>query len=271
MNTSLGITVRSDVPPSVHPAALGNLAPTLDKDGTIGRAALAEAQDALGTAYRTLGSIAEAEKALERHAKATTPGNRRQTPDGRTAYLGDIRMVDGKPRRFTSADEEFAAAADAAITRACQTIDRRVATLDRHKAALEARVQEALRPAAPLPVLQEVRAFVRGLPDADRTTFLTSAAQAGDRDTVGAVLSGPLYLSGISDELAETVRATAAKALAPIDWDQLAAVRAAIEMVGAAGGRLVVKVGELERYRSRTGAAVGRATAEVRKMGAANA
>lgn len=265
-----GLAVRADVPPTIHPDALSNLAPALDQEGTIGRAAYHEARDALGTAYRTLGAIADAEAALQAHAKASAPARRRQR-DGRSDFLGDIRLQDGRLRHFSSADEEFAAAADAALDRATQALDRRLATLQRHREGLETRVAEVLRPAAPLPVLQEVRAYVRGLPDGERLTFLTRAAQAGDRDTVGAVLSGPLYLSGIDQKTADVVRATAADKLAPVDWRQLAAVERAIDAVGTAGARLVTKVGDLERYRSGTAARVGKAVQGIRKVGAANA
>mgnify|MGYP006275346115 CR=1 FL=1 len=264
----MNIEVRADLPPETHPDALANLARPLDQEGTIGRAAYHEARDALGTAYSTLAAIADAERALHEHAQATEPARRRQHPDGRSTYLGNLRMQDGRVRQFVNNETEFAAAADATLQRATQALDRRGESLGRHKAALEERVAAALKPKQAAHVQQEIRAYVRSLPDDQRLDFLGKAASAGDRDTIGAVLEAPTYLSGLSAESSETIRAKAAQALAGTDYAQAQAVQSALDAVNRAGGRLVTKVGELEKYRNGTAARVGKAVDNVRKVGA---
>ncbi|HMR31855.1 MAG TPA: hypothetical protein PKA13_10725 [Geminicoccaceae bacterium] len=265
------LAVRADVSPSLHPDALAHLGEALDREGTIGRAAYHDARDALGTVYRTLGAIADAEAALQAHTNAASPARRHQLADGRSAYLGNLRLQDGRVRSFGSPDEEFAEAAGEALHRATQAIDRRLGTLQRHHEALQTRVAEALRPSEPVPVQQEVRAYVRSLRDNKRLEFLTTAAKAGDRQTIGSVLAGPLYLSGINQGNADLVRSTAARAIVPLDWEQMNSVGRAIEAVQTAGARLVTKIGELEQYRKGTAARVSKAVDGIRKVGAAHA
>jgi hypothetical protein len=254
------VPISTRLSPALHPDALATLEPALNVQGTLGHGAYAEAREAMGTAYNTLRAIQEAEDAVQ--AAETAPAMRRQLPSGQSLYVGDVRMsADGRLRRYSSADEQFAAAADAAIARALPTIDRRRANLLRTVEALETRVAEALRPQQPVAVQQEIRSHVRTMAKGDRVAFLQVAARAGERETVGAVLAAPPYLAGLDADGVALVRDIAAAALAPQDHAQLAALRRAIVAVEGAGAALVGRMPTLEKYRNSKRAEVGRRVA----------
>jgi len=259
--------IRPDIPATTHPDALAGYAATLDREGTIGRAAYHEARDTLGIVYRTLGAVADAEKAFLAHVNATTPALRRQKPDGRTEYLGQLRMQDGKPRVFSSHDEEFAEAAATALDRAAQVVDRRLASLNRSRDGLETRVAEALKDTAHPPAVHaEIRAHLKGLSDSKRVSWLMSAAKRGDKATMHAILSAPAFLSGLTEEQVALARNEAARAVAAQDFEQLQALQNVIAAVEQAGGKIVLRTGELARYRNGTGARVGRAVKGLKEV-----
>jgi hypothetical protein len=214
-----GTAVRGDVPPSLHPDVVLPLAEALDREGTVGRAAYGAARAALEDMYGAYADIEDAERAL----------------------------------RAAGRDAELAGAASRAFDRTAAAADRRIAEMRRHRAALAARVSDALadpRAAAPdgVALAQEVRAHLRGLPDAERVRFLHGAVEADDRRTVAAALAAPPYLSGITAQQAGAVRGLAAARWAPVDSAQAAAVDRAVERVMTASGSLVARYAKaLER------------------------
>jgi hypothetical protein len=80
----------------------------------------------------------------------------------------------------------------------------------------------------------EIRAFMK----AQKTKAILAvmaAIEAGDRQTVAAVLSAPAYLSGLDTRQAVAVRQLAERQFAPVESEQRAAVADLAErLVGAA-------------------------------------
>jgi hypothetical protein len=94
--------------------------------------------------------------------------------------------------------------------RSHEAAERRAATVDKRLDAARAGVQAEIDhlqarvgelPEAP-PEAPEIRAFVRALAAAERTSFVDRAIKAGDAATIAAVLTGVAYLSGLTPEQA---------------------------------------------------------------------
>jgi hypothetical protein len=179
------LTIRADVSPSLHPEVLSPHAEALaEKPG-----ALATGQNALAAAYRYLGVINDAEKALQ---ATVAPRKRRQHPTGQSELLGDLRMGGaGWLKRCSSSEELLAEAAGEALERISKQIDRARGELVATAEMLDKQIAHALTdPAgdtgAILAMQTEIRAHVKGLPDKDRSDFVRSAIKAGDIATTAA-------------------------------------------------------------------------------------
>jgi hypothetical protein len=77
---------------------------------------------------------------------------------------------------------------------------------------------------------QEIRAHVKGMPGNERGMFALKAAQAGDLDTMRALLSAPSYLHGIRAESLTAARDTALARAMPDETKRLAALERGREL-----------------------------------------
>jgi hypothetical protein len=261
--------LRADVPISIHPDNLLPQAEHLDKEGTVGRAAYAAGREALSAVHGWWAAVEDAERALQ---KAAGPGRRRQL-DGRSSYLGDLRMRDGKIRRFTGHEEEFAEAAARAHDRAAATVQRRMDELRRYREGLAQKVGAVLdlpdrKSPEGLSVAQEVRSHLKAMEDKERPVFLQRAIQADDKRTVAAVLHAPAYLSGLSDDQSATIRDLAARHWATVDHAQLAAVDVVIDRVEHAGSQMMGRLAKVLAVRDTPRAEAQRKVADLAKGGA---
>jgi hypothetical protein len=93
----------------------------------------------------------------------------------------------------------------------------------------------------------EVRAYVKALPQEERSAFVFQAINEGDRATVASVLHAQPFLSGLSAEAQSTLRQQAAAKFAPLDHAQHQAAATALEYVMDAGSTLGVRYGALSR------------------------
>jgi hypothetical protein len=107
----------------------------------------------------------------------------------------------------------------------------------------------------------EIRSYVHSLPEGQRMGFIQKAIEAGDERTVGAVLGGVPYLSGITPEMATMLLRLYHEKTNPRAAKQLRAAKAGLELIGERGGLLF---GEMEK-------AVGAKQAKVQKLRAAKA
>jgi hypothetical protein len=240
------LTIRADVSPSFHPEVLSPHAEALaEKPG-----ALATGQNALAAAYRYLGAINDAEKALQATA---APGKRVQHPTGQSEMLGDLRMAGaGRLKRYSGNEELLAEAAGEALERISKQIDVARGELVATAEMLDKQIAHALTdPAgdtgAILAMQTEIRAHVKGLPDMDRFGFVRSAIKAGDIATTAAILRGQPFLSGLKDEELGHLRVEAAGVFAPTATKQREAVNKIVSAVEGAGSAVLARYAEVDR------------------------
>lgn len=107
----------------------------------------------------------------------------------------------------------------------------------------------------------EIRAYVKGLPEGQQMGFIRNAIEAGDERTVGAVLGGVPYLSGITPEMQTVLLRLHHEKTNPRAAKQLRAAKAGLELIGERAGLLF---GQMEQ-------AVGAKQAKVQKLRAAKA
>lgn len=128
-----------------------------------------------------------------------------------TAYEGiravwDARAVADKNPGWTEEQkllqvDNFARKHLDKITR---TFDTTRANLEKGIAHLEQELSQPVTTRAAHPVASEIRTYVRGLGTAKLHSFIQSAIDNGDHDTVTAVLGAPAYLSGLTPEFQQT-------------------------------------------------------------------
>ncbi len=227
------LTVRADVPSTAHPDILAKHSGTLDLENTAGPNVLNAGREALTAAYSFLGDVNDAEKALKAIGNSTQ------------------RMVKGKPANVVNADE-FLDAVDAAYQRMAPVIDRRISDLQALHQHLEKQVSSALdtnerKTAEGLHMTTEIRQHVKALPEEKRLTFLMQ--HAGDVRTVGAILSGPHYLVGLTPDEQSRFRDHACLKLCPTEHKQVQAVVDVIDQVRAAGGHMLQRYTEIQKQR----------------------
>ena len=263
--------INTNVPISVHPDILTQQEniPEMTGDaakGTVGPKAIQAGREALGAIYRTLSAIDTAERALN---AAAEPGKRRQHSDGRSEFLGDLRMNStGQLQRFSSRDEEFRAAVQQAFERVALTVDRRDKELRDYLTALDTKIEAAITdPRAKMPdalaLAGETRAHVKSLKQSERRSFVSEAIAQGDLATVSAVLNAPPFLSGLDDKALGELRIAAAQRFAPLETAQRAQVATIAERVRHAGQTMSGKHLEVMRRRKTPAATAQEAVAAI--------
>jgi hypothetical protein len=222
------MTVRTDVPIHLHPASLAGVSDVLDQKDTLGTNVMVLAREALQTVHDTYAALNDAETAL-RHAQP--PGKEQK------------RMVNGVPT-FYAATKELGQAAENRWNAVAPVIDRQVKQLNGIQEVLTKRVNEALedtnrKTPEGLSLAAEVRAHVKALPQEDRSKFVLDAINAGDKRTVAALLHAQPFLSGLSQDAQDTLRAHASMKFSPLDYPQLTATKDVIRKVQTAGSVLL--------------------------------
>jgi ferredoxin-NADP reductase len=79
--------------------------------------------------------------------------------------------------------------------------------------------------AADVALMQEVRTWLRSLPEQERLTRSRQLASNGDKTALRAMLTAPTYLTGVNEELLALVRDEAAKRAHPERHTKLEAFR----------------------------------------------
>ncbi|QGY00186.1 hypothetical protein EI983_18720 [Roseovarius faecimaris] len=236
------LPIRGDISPSLHPEALAGFADALERKP----GALTSAQAALGDAYRWLGAVNDAERALTALAASEAPAKRRQQPSGRSEYLGDLRLTRVGLRQFSGHEEELAQAAGVHMERVTKKIDaargeleRTVATLD--KAIAFALTDDEAQTVRGSGLAAEVRAHVKSMKQGDRFDFVQIAIKAHDLTTVAAVLDGQPFLSGLKHEEWNNARILATQAFAPQSVKEREAVTKLLQSVDLAGQEVIAR------------------------------
>lgn len=88
-------------------------------------------------------------------------------------------------------------------------------------------------------LLQEVRDWLRGLPENERSSKVFDLARKGDRTILRAVLNGPSYLTGVTEGQLFDIRAIVAEADHPERFAKLQLVQRAAEYAELACDRVI--------------------------------
>ncbi len=257
------LPIRGDISPSLHPEALAGYADALERKP----GALTSAQAAVAEAYRWLGAVNDAERALSALAASEAPGKRRQQPSGRSEYLGDLRLTTGGLRQFSGHEEELAEAAAAHMARVSKKIDAARASLTETAAMLDKAVAFALTDDDPTSraMAGEVRAHVKSLKADQRFGFLQDAIKTGDLASVSAVVNAQPFLSGMKPDQHGEARLLAAETFAADAVAQRQAVAKLIEAVDLAGSEVMKRFVKIQSGKDTPRAKANRELAKLKK------
>lgn len=245
------ISVRGDVPPSLHPDVLTPLAQSLNRPGTIGHSAYVNGQAALADMYKAYAAIQDAEAALR--AASTSQ-------EVRAARGGGIQLR-------TGSEEELALAASKAFDRTAQSVDRGMGAIKKVRERLAAELEAVVtdpRAAHPhnISIGQEIRLHLKRLTAGARLELLMASVASNDVRTLSAVLTAPAYLSGLTSGETEAIRRRAASLWAPETATQLDAVDTTIERIMTASeafvGRYADALANGQGKRNKANKALGR-------------
>jgi len=253
------IAIHPHVPLDLHPEAISNHAKALGVEDTVGRHILRAGREALTAMYAGYGKMEDAQRACLAAAEPAgyTPGE---------GARGKVRLSEGRLRVVTGREAEFAAAARAAFDRAAATIDNRKTELEGYRDQLAKRITAALfrsEDAHPQAIAQagEIRAHMKG--EKQRFRLLVDAIEAGDRQTVAAVLAAPPYLSGLTPKQHSELRGLAERKFAPTETAQRDAADAIIAHVMKVASVFVGRLGEALKVADTP---AGRATAKIGEL-----
>jgi len=184
------------------------------------------------------------------------------------AYIGVGRVHDAREASKTNPAWNEAAAlietqnfADKLTGNLTKKFDSATANLARVIEGLERELSQPLEGKGVGGMAAEIRSYVKGLPPGERMSFVQKAIDAGDERTVGAVLGGPAYLTGLMPEMHTALLRVYHEKAEPRKAKQLRAAKAGLELLGERGG-LIFK--EMEK-------GVGAKQAKVQQLRAAKA
>lgn len=184
------------------------------------------------------------------------------------AYAGVGRVHDAREAGKTNPAWTEAAAlietqnfADKMTTQLAKKFDSATANLTRVIEGLERDLSQPIESRGVGAMSAEIRAYVKALPEGERMGFIKKAIEAGDERTVGAVLGGVAYLSGITPEMQNVLLRQHHEKANPRMAKQLRAAKAGLELLGE---RAPLLFNEMQK-------AVGAPQAKVQKLRAAKA
>lgn len=161
------IEINTAVSPMLHPAVVDRLDATGEMYGIEPtRAAFALAYDAIGRVHAARETVSK-DPTLTENAVA-------------------VQVADFADRQMAAVTRAF----DAARSGLVKTIEH-----------MERELSAPVTSLAAQSVSEEIRAHVKGLPDAQRAVFVKKAIDRGDAVTASAVLGAPAYLSGLDDAM----------------------------------------------------------------------
>lgn len=253
--------INTAVSPEVHPGVTAGL---LNEHVAETDAIVTTTHAALEATFKTLGSISAARQELDEQARAGfVPKNHAERMQAH-----GLRMAGGRPQ-VTTPHQALYDAGNATIERANQRLDHAYGKLQAAETSLDQAITEGLRDLKfGAQVAVETRTMLRTMEDgAKRLGMVMGAAQRGDLPMVAAVLTGPAYLSGLTDEQRDLVREAAAHAVVPALKARRDAARKAQELIRRAGSHTIAEIDRLRRYQQ-TGAA--RMSAAIAAIGASH-
>ncbi|MBY8821383.1 hypothetical protein [Sphingomonas colocasiae] len=221
--------IDTRVTPSFHPETVRAIEGYDDDTASI----LAGAEAAFNEAYIGVGRVHDA-----REAGKTNP-----------AWTADNALIE---------TQNFA---DKMTLNLAKRFDSATANLGRVIAGLERDLSQPIESRGVGAMSAEIRSYVHALPMGERIGFIQRAINAGDERTIGAVLGGPAYLSGLTPEMVTTLLRMHHEKSNPRAAKQLRAAKAGLELLGE---RAPLLFKEMEK-------AVGAKQAKVQQLRAAKA
>jgi hypothetical protein len=155
------------------------------------------------------------------------------------AYIGVGRVHDARESGKTNPAWNEAAAlietqnfADKVTANLAKRFDSATANLTRVIEGLERDLSQPIEGKGVGAMAGEIRTYVHSLPEGQRMGFVQKAIEAGDDRTVGAVLGGVPYLSGITPQMQEILLRLHHEKTNPRAAKQLRAAKAGLELLG---------------------------------------
>jgi hypothetical protein len=192
--------LRTDTPLSAHPDMLSVERPILDVPGTEGEKIYLLARQAHKLVTETLGQLIDTRKAILAESKTPHAREMGPRPDG----LPGEALMQKFPDESLPA---YRAACQAAFDRVAVGIQKAIDEAESGLGTLNKQVEASLFDSSAdtisgSTIANSIREHCKGLtktPNA-RFNFVMDAIKKGDRTTVAAILSGPAYLSGLTDD-----------------------------------------------------------------------
>lgn len=132
-------------------------------------------------------------------------------------------------------------AADALTAKTAKTIDSTLAALGKRIAHVEGELRKPLDGTLVTPVAVEVRQYARELSAPKRNELVASLIEKGDSKTLGALLTAPAFLSGLTEKQIEIYTELHNRKAQPLLAKRLAVMKAAHERLSNAGSLFIVQ------------------------------
>ncbi|MBI1172493.1 hypothetical protein GC209_13935 [bacterium] len=208
--------VSQHVSPTLHPKALGRFADHLDVPDTPGQPFYAMLQRELSntaTVFHALGSaltdLGEFDKENINQAR------RRQNTNGPDEFFGDLRMLNGRLKVYSTIYDEYADTSDELVKDVQSSFVHVRKNFEGTTSLLCKKISDdVFRGAKPHADQAELRAFLLGnfSKPMERLGFIRQQMNDGnDQQLVQAVLSKPAYLTGLDAASFDLLRREAAK------------------------------------------------------------
>lgn len=208
--------IRADVPGSHHPSVMAKWEETLDADGSPGPVALTAAVSGLKAIYTAQAQALDVRKELADYVQGKP-----------VMHGGNLKLRHGFEREYAAGvqriKESVLRSFDGYHAQVLHTVDQ-----------LWVQIEKAVTDKKTTPAVQaEIRAHIKGLPEKQRVTFVTSQPL----EIYAAVMAAPSCLSGLTDEQRQTITRQAQSRFAPREsaqngaafevWEHMKAVREA--------------------------------------------
>ncbi len=131
--------------------------------------------------------------------------------------------------------------ADKLLTTTAKMVDSTLTALQTRIAHVEGELRKPMDGTLVTPVAVEVRQYARELPPAKRGELIASLIEKGDAKTLGALLTAPAFLSGLSDAEVQAYTERHNRKAQPLLTKRLALMKAAQEKLANAGSLFVVQ------------------------------
>ena len=172
MSITDDVKVDTRISPALHPGAVEQI----DGYGDDTKDVLAATMTAFSTAYEGIRSVWNAREKVEQDTS--------KTADARLLQLDGFAQ-----KKLESISRSF---------------DGTAATIKKQIRYLEGELAQPIEQKATGGVAAEIRAYAKALPQDKLHKFIGDAIDGGDVTTVGAVLGGPAYLSGLTPDFQKT-------------------------------------------------------------------